>query len=290
MGIREPTIAGADPHPRKPRITLPPGSCDCHAHVFGPQAKFPYIEKAKYIPPDATTAQYIHMLRTLGLERAVLVQPSVYGTDNSAMVDAMQSGLFSFRGVAVVDPAVSDAELDRLHAVGVRGVRMNLFSVGGGNAMLDQARALAARLGPRGWHMQFYAEVEKTPELESFLEDLPVDFVLDHFGHVHAGDGVQGAGFQTLLRLAGNPRCWFKVMGPYRVSERGPDYADVTPLARALVAAAPDRVVWGTDWPHPNIRNMPNDGDLADMLGDWVPDEGVRRKMLVDNPVRLYRF
>ena len=290
QSIREPNIEGADPHPRKPRVVLPPGACDCHAHVFGPQTQYPYAAAAKYIPPDATTAQYIHMLKTLGLTRAVLVQPSVYGTDNTAMTDAMKSGLFEFRGVAVVNPDVTDAELDRLHAVGVRGVRLNLFSVCGGGEMLDAARNLAARLAPRGWHLQFYVEVTKTPGLEDFLNSLPLDFVIDHFGHVHAADGVDGAGFQTLLRLARNPKCWFKVMGPYRVSERAPDFPDVTPLARALVAAAPDRVVWGTDWPHPNIKRMPNDGDLADLLTEWVPDVEARRRLLVDNPARLYQF
>jgi predicted TIM-barrel fold metal-dependent hydrolase len=290
---RTPTLPAPDPDTRKPKWKMPAGSCDCHAHVFGPQSRFPYLADASYIPQDASPEQYAHMLRTIGCERAVLVQPSVYGTDNACMIAALRSGVFTFRGVAVVDENIPDAELRKMHDAGVRGVRINLSSTTKG-LTLTHAPKLAARLKPLGWHLQFFMELGKIPDAEEKLAALEIDFVVDHFGRVRAEDGAGSPAFRTLLRLMQRPNAWAKLIGPYFLSNQAPGYADVTPLARALVEAAPDRVVWGTDWPHPACghlhKPMPNDGDLADMLLEWIPDEAQRRTMLVNNPARLYGF
>jgi 2-pyrone-4,6-dicarboxylate lactonase len=205
------------------------------------------------------------------------------------MVAALTSGVFDFRGVAVVDKTVSDGELEALHRAGVRGIRINLSSKTPG-IPLDQAPKLAARIKPLGWHLQFFLRVGQVPSLEQVIAQIPVPCVIDHFGHAAATGGLESPEFGILLRLARLEHVWFKLIGPYRISTQWPLYPDVAPLARALVAAAPDRCVWGTDWPHPNTAYMPNDGDLADALGEWLPDAGARRKVLVDNPGRLYGF
>jgi predicted TIM-barrel fold metal-dependent hydrolase len=293
MPERAPTLPGPDPYTSKPRFTMPPASCDCHAHVFGPQNRFPYLPKAAYIPQDASPEDYARMLRAIGCERAVLVQPSVYGTDNRAMLDAMRSGVFAFRGVAVVDASIGDHELEDMHAAGVRGVRINLASGTPGLTLAD-APKLASRIKALGWHLQLYMDLRTIPDVEEKLGTLDIDLVIDHFGRVRADDGIDSPAFQTLLRLVKRDNIWAKLIGPYFVSDRAPDHRDVIPFAQAVVSAAPERVVWGTDWPHPAIAHlgvpMPNDGDLADMLLEWVPGEAQRRKVLVDNPARLYGF
>jgi 2-pyrone-4,6-dicarboxylate lactonase len=289
QAVRTPTIPGPDPNPRPPRSPLPEGSCDCHAHVFGPQDAFPYLPNAAYIPPDALPRDYARMLGTIGCRRAVLVQPSNYGTDNRCMVAALTSGLFDFRGVAVVDETVSDGELEALNRAGVRGIRINLSSKTPG-IPLEQAPKLAARIKPLGWHLQFFLRIGQVPALEQVIAQIPVPCVIDHFGHAPATGGLESPEFSILLRLARLAHVWFKLIGPYRISTQWPLYPNVAPLARALVAAAPDRCVWGTDWPHPNTAYMPNDGDLADALAERLPDAGTRRRVLVDNPGRLYGF
>lgn len=290
---RTPTLPGPDPQTRKPRLSMPAGACDCHAHVFGPQNRFPYVENAAYIPQDASPEDYARMLRTIGCERAVLVQPSVYGTDNGAMIHALRSGVFPLRGVAVVDAKISDRELEDMHAAGVRGVRINLASATPGLSLVE-APDLAKRLKALGWHLQFFLDLRKLPDAEEKLGSLDIDIVIDHFGKVPAADGVNAPAFQTLLRLVKRENVWAKLIGPYFLSDKTPSYPDVTPLARAVIAAAPDRVVWGTDWPHPAVAHlpvdMPNDGDLADLVMEWAPDETQRRKLLADNPARLYGF
>jgi predicted TIM-barrel fold metal-dependent hydrolase len=233
------------------------------------------------------------MLRTIGCDRAVLVQPSVYGTDNSAMIAALRSGVFAFRGVAVVEENISDRELEDLHAAGVRGVRINLASDTPG-LTLAQAPRLAKRLKALGWHLQFFMDLRKLGDAEEKLGSLDIDIVIDHFGRVRADDGVESPAFRTLLRLLNRDNVWAKLIGPYFLSTSAPGYPNVTPLARALVAAAPDRCVWGTDWPHPAVGRldvpMPNDGDLADMIPEWIPDEAQRTRVLVANPAKLYQF
>jgi predicted TIM-barrel fold metal-dependent hydrolase len=288
--IRDPNIPGFRPPLRPPQTRFPAGATDCHAHVFGPQADYPYLAQAAYIPPDALTADYVAMLRNNGCDRGVLVQPSVYGTDNRCMVDALRVGLHQLRGIAVVAADVSDRELEDLHAAGVRGVRINLASETEGLTLADGVR-LAPRLKALGWHLQFYLDLPKMPEAEEKLSQLKIDIVIDHFARCPAAAGVTAAPFRSLLRLVSREHCWAKIMGPYFVSQDAPGYPQVTPLARALVAAAPDRIVWGTDWPHPGARAlMPEDDVLADLLAEWVPDQAQRGKVLVDNPARLYGF
>jgi 2-pyrone-4,6-dicarboxylate lactonase len=240
------------------------------------------------VPPDCLLHDYIRMLRTIGCERAVLVQPSIYGTDNTAIVEALRSDAFPMRAVAVVSENVSDRELEDLHAVGFRGIRINTAS-GTPGLKLEHAPRLASRIKPLGWHLQFYMNFR--PEHEAELGKLPVNIVIDHFGRIPTSGGLDAPAFQALLRLLRRDHCWAKLMGPYFVSDANPHYPDLVPLARAMVQAGPDRVVWGTDWPHPSARQkMPNDGDLADMLAEWVPDDAQRKRILVDNPQQLYGF
>jgi 2-pyrone-4,6-dicarboxylate lactonase len=288
--IRKPDIPAPVAHPHAPKVAFPPGACDCHAHIFGPQDKFKLLPKTHFVPHVCLLEDYIRMLRILGCERAVLVQPSVYGTDNSAIIEALRSKKFEMRAVAVVAPDVSDRELEDLHAVGYRGIRINTASGTPGLKITDAPR-LAERIKPLGWHLQFFANLRLMPELEAHLARLPVNIVIDHFACIAAADGLDSPPFQSLLRLLRRDNCWAKLMGPYFASEQFPKYPDLVPIARAMIEAAPDRVVWGSDWPHPSARGkLPDDGDLADMFFDWAPDEHQRRRILVDNPRRLYSF
>jgi len=282
--------APADPNPQPPRFTVPDGAVDCHAHIFGPVERYPYSRDRAYTPPDARHSDYLHLLKTMGLRRGVLVQPSVYGFDNSCLIDALATGGRNFRGVAVVAPDCRDEELDRLDALGVRGLRFNV--VFGGNAMIARARELAQRIHRLRWHVQLLVDVSEFQRLDDFVRDLPVPVVIDHMGHFPARLGIENSGFQALLSLLREGRCWVKLSASYRLTSLSrPPYSDVGPLAKALVGAGPDRCVWGTDWPHPQIAvPMPNDGDLMDQLLDWIPDGEIRRRVLVDNPTRLYGF
>jgi predicted TIM-barrel fold metal-dependent hydrolase len=284
-----PGCQGYNPDPGNPRLAIPPGSCDCHAHIFGPQNQYPYTPNRSYTPPEASIQAYRRMLRALGFERGVIVQPSVYGTDNRCTCDAVVASRGRWRGVAVVDPRVSDSVLAELHAAGFRGVRINLLFKGG--LQLDALEQIASAVKPLGWHLQLLLDGRDLPELASRLERLPVDFVVDHMGHMPASLGTGHAGFQTLLNLLRGGRCWVKLSGPYRISSQPQPYDDVVPFARALVETAPDKLVFGTDWPHPSITvPMPQDASLLDLLPAWAPDEATRRRILVENPARLYDF
>jgi 2-pyrone-4,6-dicarboxylate lactonase len=270
---------------------MPPLACDCHAHICGPIDRHPYAEQRVYTPADAPLDAYQHMLGTLGLERAVLVQPSVYGTDNAVMLQAMASMGGRCRGVAVVEPDVSDAELSRLHAAGVRGVRVNVVDVAeakGVIAMAPLAR-LASRIKRHGWHVELLMHADEFPDLDRLFADFPVDIVLGHLGYMRTDKGLEQPGFQALLRLMRRGRAWVKLTGPYRISTM--PHRDTIPYAHALLDAAPERVVWGSDWPHVMVKGaMPNDGDLANLLLDWVPDAQLREQVLVSNPAKLYGF
>jgi predicted TIM-barrel fold metal-dependent hydrolase len=290
-----PMCDGPDPSPRRPRLKAPDGAVDCHAHIFGPVSRYPFSAKRLFTPPDVTLAQYRALLATLGIERAVLVTPSVYGMDNERQLDILNEMGGAWRGVAVVPVDVSDAELTRLHAAGFRGVRVNLFARSG--LLLEDLEAIAARVAGFGWHVQLHADARTLAGLAPRLLRLPVDIVFDHMGHVPAAAGVEHPGFRALVELMTEGRFWAKLSAPYRLSERPYPYDDVTPFARALIDAAPDRLVWGSDWPHPAVPGhmpanfiMPNDGDLLDILGLWTADAAMQKKILVDNPRRLYDF
>lgn len=286
-----PSCAPPDFAPRPPKLVFPSDSCDCHAHIVGPASFHRYASDRIYTPPDCLLEDYRRMLAVLGVERAVLVQPSVYATDNSVMLQALRAAGGSYRGVAVVEPTVDDATLESMHTAGVRGVRVNIVDVkaGKGSLPLKQLQALARRIAPLGWHMEFLMHVDEFDDLDQVLADFPVDLVFGHLGYMRTDKGVANSGFQALLRMLATGRTWVKFTGPYRISNSALPYADVTPLAQALMRAAPDRVLWGSDWPHVMIKGeMPNDGELADLLGDWIPDTVQRQQVMVNNPARLY--
>ena len=290
--VDAPYCASFDAQPRAPRLALPALSCDCHAHICGPEADYDYAPQRIYTPPDALSADYEHMLRTVGVERAVLVQPSIYGTDNAVLMEAMRASMLPCRGVAVIDAQTPDDDIERLHEAGVRGARFNLVDVRepGGAIPLGKIEGMARYIQPRGWHAEFLIHVDDYPELDRMFENFPVPIVFGHLGYTRPDAGVENPGFQALLRLLKKGNCWVKLTGPYRISANAMPYNEVTEKAHALVNANSDRVVWGTDWPHVMTPDMPNDGDIVDLLDAWIPDETVRRKVLVDNPAALYGF
>ena len=288
-----PTCAPYDPSPRRPRLQAPPGACDCHAHVFGPASRYPYSPKRGYTPPDAPFEAYRHMHDVLGIECGVFTQPSVYGTDNRAMLDAVARDPGRLRAVAAVDADVADRELRHMHEAGVRGIRVNLVDPGGMPfASFDELERFAARLADLGWHVEFLVHVHEFPDLANRLRALPVDAVVGHLGYMRTSHGLAHEGFRRFLDHVAEGRCWVKLSGAYRVTtETRALYPDVAPFARALIETRPDRMLWGTDWPHPICPiPMPNDADLLDLLLDWAPDETARQRILVDNPAQLYGF
>lgn len=268
-------------------FAVPPGAWDCHVHAIGAFDCFPLAADRSYTPAFVPIEAYVELMDRLGIAHAVLVQPSIYGTDNRAMVDALARYPKRFRGVAVVARDVTDAELDLLHRHGVRGVRANLLNRGG--ISLDDALALAPRLAARGWHLQLQIDVSTFAAFDA-LEGLPLDVVVDHFGYMAAAKGVHQPGFRRLVALVERGRCYVKLSGPYHLTPwRREGFGTVTPLARALVAANPHRLLWASDWPHTGLSSdMPNDGELLSLLADWVPDAATRRRVLVDNPAALY--
>jgi 2-pyrone-4,6-dicarboxylate lactonase len=278
-----------DPNPVKPKYTPPPGACDAHCHIFGPGDRFPYAPNRPYTPPDAGKERLKALHEHLGFSRAVLVQASCHGRDNSAMVDAMEWSNGAWRGVAMVDASVSDRELERLNTAGVRGVRFNFVAHLGGAPDLAQVNEVIARIASIGWHVELHLDAHDIAAYRDFLERLPVPFIIDHMGRVEARRGLDQPAFRLLLDLVKtNERAWVKVSGAERVSSTGKPFRDAIPFGRALVEAAPDRILWGTDFPHPNVTEMPNDGESVDLFAEMVSDDALRTKILVDNPVKLY--
>jgi predicted TIM-barrel fold metal-dependent hydrolase len=260
--------------------------------VFGPAERFPFAPNRTYTPPDSGFEELIALQERLGLSRAVLVQASCHGTDNSAMIDALRRGRGRFAGVAMVDSAIGEDDLAMMHQEGVRGIRFNFVRHLGGSIGTDRILGLADRVAPLGWHLDLHFDADQIPSFLDLLRRIPTPFIIDHMGRVEARRGVAHKSFRLLLDLLDvDERAWVKISGAERLSSGGkPRYRDVVPLARALIEAAPDRVLWGSDWPHPNVPHVPDDGDLVDLLGDFAPDEATRRRILVDNPERLYDF
>jgi 2-pyrone-4,6-dicarboxylate lactonase len=290
-----PVCAPPDPHPRKPKFDLPPLACDCHAHICGPSDVYAYIPQRIYSPPDALLPAYRSVLDRLGVSRAVLVQPSFYGADNAAMLAAMKAAGPAFRGVAVIGDDATAADIEAMHVAGVRGARLNIVDLrdGKGQLPVERIRDLAGRIKPFGWHIEFLMHVDEFPQIDAMLGGLPVDAVFGHLGYVKTEKGVAAPGFQALKRLLRDGRAWVKFTGPYRISSGTMPHADTNAFAHALLDAAPDRIVWGTDWPHVATAwtiPMPNDGDLADLLLDWIPDAALRSRVLARNPARLYGY
>ena len=284
-----PTCKGPDPDTRPPRYRAPPGACDAHCHIFGPDAVFPYAPDRAYTPPDAPFDGLRRLHGILGIERAVIVHASCHGSDMRVTLDGIARSGGDYRGVAVVDHGVSDGELARLHEGGIRGVRFNFVRHLGGMPDMGFFERVLEQIEPLGWHVVLHLDAQDVTELAPRIARIRVPFVIDHMGRVKARGGLEQPAFRSLLELMRNDRAWVKVCGAERVSSEGAPFHDALPFARALVSVAPDRVLWGTDWPHPNIAgDMPNDGDLLDLLAEAVTDEPARRKILVDNPARLY--
>ena len=283
-----------DRNPRQPNIALPEGSIDTHVHVF--EKKYPLSPGRGYNPPDSTLSDLKHLHKTLGIERVVFTQPSVYGTDNSAILDGMQALNAETpnraRCVVAITMDISDDELAALDRSGVRGVRLNTDNKGGMPLEMDAIPELEARIAPFGWHVEWLFPGKDILELMPVFKRLKVPMSIGHFAYQPATAGVRAPGFQALLELMRRGNTWIKISGANRVSETDlPPYDDVKPLAQALIQAAPERIMWGTDWPHPNKYVVnPNDGDLVDAFGDWVTDETMRRKIMVDTPATFYRF
>ena len=276
--------------PSKPRFTPPPGAVDAHCHVFGPMADFPFSAKAKYLPEDAGPEMLFALRDRLGFARNVIVQASCHGTDNAATLHAIARSDGKARGVAVVDPAISDAELEALHDGGMRGVRFNFLKRLVDDAPKDKFLEIARRIQPLGWHVVVYFEADILAELRPFLDAIPTLLVIDHMGRPDVAQGAPGPDMQAFRALLDSrPDIWTKVTCPDRLDAKGPPWDEFAAAVAPLVADYPDRVLWGTDWPHPNMQDaIPDDGALLDMIPRIAPTPELQRKLLVANPMRLY--
>jgi predicted TIM-barrel fold metal-dependent hydrolase len=284
-----PVCPGPDLNTRKPSFTLPPGATDSHAHVFGAREKYGYAADRQYTPPPVFLKDYLAMHDAAGFTRGVIVQSGVHGTNNSVIVDAIAQSSGRLRGIALLREDITDAELDALDQAGVRGFRANLVAKIG--VQFDAAKKLAARVARLGWHAQFLMDIENFPDFDCVTAEFPSVMVIDHMGRPDPAKGVNAPGFQALIRALQSGRVWTKLSAPYRTSHAPIPYNDLTPFAHALVAAAPDQLVFGTDWPHVMMEGeMPNTGTLVEQLAVWAPDAAMRAKILVENPARLYRF
>ena len=298
MSKPRPVALPFDPNPRPPRWALPQGACDTHFHVFGPPDRFPFDPRRRYEPPAAGIDHYLGMQRITGLSRGVVVQPSAHGTDNAALLDAIARSGGRLKGVANIDADTTDAELARLAAGGVVGARFALMpDRAGDRAAIEHA---VPRLKALGWSLDLHIDSEHMMAGADFIRKLPITTVIDHMARPVLSHGLEQPAFRFLLELLRDDRFWTKICAVDKLSDQtavrsadGIPYRDTIPFARAVIAAAPDRVIWGTDWPHGNTFEMgrvPNDGALLDLLGEIAPDPSTRRRILVDNPARLYGF
>ena len=292
MTIRD--CIAPDRNPRKPDITLPKGSIDTHVHIF--ESHFPLFEGRGYNSPNSTLEDLIHLHTTLGVDRVVFTQPSVYGVDNSAILKGMnvlnEKVANKARGVCAIKMDASEASLEELHDQGIRGVRLNLDNKGGMPLELTEISKLEDKIKGFGWHLEYLFPGKDIVELEPVLSNASVPVSIGHFAYQPATAGINADGFKTLLRLVKDGNTWIKISGANRVSETDlPPYDDVLPMARALVEANPDNVMWGTDWPHPNKYEVnPNDGDLVNWFGEWITDDAMRKRIMVDNSEAFYDF
>jgi len=280
-----------NPNPSKPAFKVPSGAVDAHCHVFGPAAQFPFASERKYTPCDASKDQLFGLRDFLGFERNVIVQATCHGTDNRALVDALVHSEGRARGVASVDRNVTDADLRSMHEAGVRGTRFNFVRRLVDFTPREVLAEIASRIAPLGWHVVVYFEAQDLPELWDFFTTLPATVVVDHMGRPDVTKPVDGPEFELFVRLMReHPNIWSKVSCPERLSKSGPPtYDDVVPFAKRIVETFPNHVLWGTDWPHPNMKShMPDDGKLVDFLPRIATTPELQRKLLVDNPMRLY--
>jgi len=294
-----PRIAGPLAQPRRPRHLPPRDAWDSHAHIFGPADKFPYTPGRGYTPPDAPVERYVALLDHLGFRHGVLVQGNAHGFDNRVLLDAMTRYPQRLRGVAITDTRVAPSVLRDWHKLGMRGLRFHLFSDAGKPGYvrgvgLDVFEVFRPAMRELGWVMQVFCDWRLMSDIGPILRDIAREtpVIVDHMLHIPAARGVTDANFQALLKLIGEGHLYVKVSAPYRLSDQFPDYPDAKPFHDALVRANPDRLMWGTDWPHPSIPGgiMPDDGHLLDLFVEWTPDEAVRRRILLETPARLFGF
>lgn len=279
------TLATPNPSPADIR-RLPAGSCDCHFHIFD-QTRYPYAAQRSYTPPDATLVDYQALRAQWGIDRAVLIHPSVFGSDHQSFEALLRDNRSWLRGVAVAFPDTADADIERWHTLGSRGSRINALFAGGPG--LAAMRSLADKIRPWGWHLQLLIDLVESPTLPQQVADLGVPVVVDHLGHHAVQALLKSPGLANLLALMKEGRAWVKLSGPYRASAQQPRYAELDPLVERLVQANPARAVWGTDWPHPSSQHpLPSDAALIDRVFDWLPDATLRQQVLVDNPSALY--
>lgn len=285
------TTAPPDPNTRKPRFTPPPLACDAHCHIFGPGSKFPYAKDAAYEPPDSPFEALQSLHRKLGLERAVIVHASCHGSDMRATLDGIARSKGAYRGTAIIDEQYTEKDFQRMHDGGIRAVRFNFVKHLGGRPDMAFFNRTVERVKAMGWHLILHLDATDLVEFQDLFKRIPVPMVIDHMGRVKAAAGLEQQPFKILLSSLKNEHVWVKICGAERVSSMGPPFTDAVPFAQALIAAAPDRILWGTDWPHPNVgAHMPNDGDLVDLFAQMAPDPAMQRKILVENPARLYGF
>jgi len=286
-----PTIAPPDPNPKKPRMTLPPLSCDSHFHVFGPHSKFPYAPNRPFTPTDAPKEDLFRLHEFLGIQRGVFVQSTCHGSDHRVLVDLLAAGQGRYRGVALLEPTTSEADVERLDDAGVRGLRLHhYFPHLGAPRPYGEMRKIIALGAPYGWHIANHVGGNGIIEHYDFLASIAAPVVIDHMARIDIAEGLNGKAFTALKRLIDRGNVWVKLSGADRITKQPHSYADAVPFARALAAHAPERVVWGTDWPHPNHDAVPNDGDLVDLIAEIAPDTRTRQLMLVHNPAKLFGF
>ena len=285
------TTAAPDPNTRTPKFRPPPLACDAHCHIFGPAAKFPFDPKASYHPPDSPFEGLQKLHKILGFERAVIVHASCHGSDMRATLDGIARSGGKYRGTAIIDESYGDKEFQRMHDGGIRGVRFNFVQHLGGRPDMGFFQKTIERIKPMGWHLILHLDAQDLVEFREMFLKIPVPMVIDHMGRVRAADGLEQEPFRVLLSFLKNQNTWVKVCGAERVSSKGPPFDDAVPFARKLIETAPDRILWGTDWPHPNVgKHMPNDGDLVDLFPRMAPEAELQYKILVANPARLYGF
>jgi 2-pyrone-4,6-dicarboxylate lactonase len=294
MNIFAPYCAAPITTTKIPKLKLPNNSCDTHIHVFGPEKHYPYQDERSYTPRDCGPEKIFRLHDKLNVKRAVIVQASVHGTDNRAILDMVKLSPKKLRAVASVNQNITDKEIEDLHLQGVRGIRVNLVDKGGMPFdSMNEIIKISQRISDLGWHIEFLVHVEdKSINLIKLLDNLHVPSVVGHFGYTKTLKGLEDDGYKNFLSFIKDGKCWIKLTGPYRISqEKNLPYSDVFPFASKLVENAPDRLLWGSDWPHVMQKNkMPNDADLLDLLDDWIPDKLIQKKVLVDNPAYLYGF
>lgn len=281
-----------DPNPKKPRLKMPPGAWDTHFHIWGPPQVFPYAESRFFTPPAAPIEHYLAMASVLGFERGVVVQSTVHGTDTASTLDAIRKSEGRLKGVVIADPTLDDADIRKLHAGGVRGIRIELLKEFG-SYQKDHFDIVVARAAKASWVVALHVDPDSIVNLADMIRRMPTQTIIENYAQIDPRDGLDQPALRTLLDLADEPHVWLKTASTYRMLRRGATHEQILPIARAVHTKSPDRVIWGTDWPHGGVfepGKMANDGDIVDALLDFVPDEVARRKLLVDNPKRLFDF